>query len=423
MNRSLKPLLALLLMLFVCLPTFSEGNTPEEIGEQLTIKLVTFGQGDPVYIWYGHIALIVEDASRGTSYMFDYGIFDFEQEAFYRNFALGRLYYLSAASRTEPRISYAIETERNIKVSTLSLSPAKRYELYSLLLDDIRPENATYLYHHYYNNCSTKIRDVIDTVLDGQLQMNTASIRSDYTYREHIRRYSGHHYLIDLMLNSLQSGVIDRPISLYDEMFLPDRLHTLLEDFSYTDEQGTKRPLLVDTRILASFDSRPPIPETPATWWPAALAVGILLASGFGLARYHAATSRFAKRAYRVSSSLLGLLLGTAGLLLGFMMFFTDHDVTYGNVNLLIISPILLGILPLVLKRGRPTSVWADRIWGLLWLLSIPLLFLQFCSIVTQQNQYTEALLLPFSWSHTIAVLLERYRTKRHEKVEGAVDE
>lgn len=403
----------LLLSLFLCIPFFVEANTPEEIGQELTIKLVTLGQGDPVYIWYGHVALIVEDASRGTSYMFDYGIFDFQQEAFYRNFALGRLYYLSAASRTEPRISYAIQTERNIKVSTLFLSPLKRYELYNLLLQDIRPENSTYLYHHYYNNCSTKIRDLIDTVLDGQLKTQTNAIQSRYTYREHIRRYSGNHYLIDLLLNSLQSGVIDRPITLYDEMFLPDRMHTILEGFSYTDEQGKTRPLLIDTQILASFESRPPIPEEPGIWWPAALSVGFVAAAIYGLLRYYATTSRAVMVSYRSLSVLLGLFLGIAGLLLGFMMFFTDHDVTYGNVNLLFVSPVLLLLIPFVLCSGTgKTSVWADRIWALVCLASIPLLFLQFCSIVTQQNQYTAALLLPFPWIHTIAVLLERFSSR-----------
>jgi len=142
-----------------------------ERGEYLTIKILTVGQGDSVYLWYGHIAIIVEDSLRNTEVLYDYGVFNFKQDNFFRNFAMGRLIYGVVAAPAAYRISQAEYELRNMTAATLNIPPEKRYEVAIFLQENVKPGNNTYLYHHYNDNCSTRVRDVINMAVDGQLKV------------------------------------------------------------------------------------------------------------------------------------------------------------------------------------------------------------------------------------------------------------
>lgn len=400
---------------------------PESRGEYLTIKIMTLGQGDPVYVWFGHIAIIVEDALTDNSVMFDYGVFDFRQENFYTNFAFGRLYYRAVASQATSRIKYALGENRDITILTLDLPPEKRYELYSYLIDNVKPENSTYLYHHYYNNCSTKIRDAIDMAVDGALKDWASRIPSEYTYREHVRRYTGNHYVMDFVLNFLQSGVIDQPISLWDAMFLPDVLQSALLDFSYPDAHGRQVPLVKEQQILARAEGRKDVPEHWTAHWPFGLLVGIII-GGIGVALslktwrdqpFGSDESRLPKhqRVYLgLYHSVVGLVGGVFGSLLLFMVAFTNHDVTYGNTNLLLCNPLMLiiGVLALFLMAGNMKVLrYIQRIWIIMAISGLALLFMRLFSIIDQQNQLSISVILPISCSMGLGPYIARWITVR----------
>ncbi len=403
---------------------------PESRGEYLTIKVMTLGQGDPVYVWFGHIAIIVEDALTDNSVMFDYGVFDFRQENFYTNFAFGRLYYRAVASQATSRIKYALGENRDITILTLDIPPEKRYELYSYLIDNVKPENSTYLYHHYYNNCSTKIRDAIDMAVDGALKDWASRIPSEYTYREHIRRYTGNHYAMDFVLNFLQSDVIDRPISLWDAMFLPDVLESALLDFSYSDAQGRHIPLVKERQTIAKAEGRKGVPEHWTAHWPFGLLVGIIIGGiGVTLSMQSWRTQPFGSYTIGLSKhhriylglyhTVIGLTGGMLGSLLLFMVVFTDHDVTYGNTNLLLCNPlmIIIGILGLFLMAGNMKILrYIQRLWIIMAMSGLALLFMRLFSIIDQQNQLSISVILPISCSMGLGPYIVRWITVRTTK-------
>jgi hypothetical protein len=362
-------------------------------GEQLSVKLLTVGQGDPVYLWYGHIALVIEDHARERNLIFDFGVFDFEQENFYTNFAMGRLYYRAVATYLEPRMINVEAQQRNSRILTLNLPPEKRYALYSYLLTHIQEEHAVYLYHHYYDNCSTRIRDVIDYAVDGQLSDWSKAVESEFTYRQHIRRYSEASPIMDFLLNFLQSSVIDRPISLWDEFFLPDRLERALLDFSYIDEQGVSRKLVTDSQVMTSFASRNRIPEKKDAPWGYALLIGIAWAS-LGLILIMKAGNT----GEAIFHMVHGLILGVLGTVLLFMMIATDHDVTYGNMNILLANPIHLLIITggILMLFNRKRAIRVIRIGYISTLvLTCFLPAVQILSTFNQHNQLSAALIAP----------------------------
>ncbi len=340
---------AILIMLLVipALPLFGNTESAESLrGNDLKIHLLTVGPGDPVYLWYGHTALIVEDALNDVEILYDYGVFDFRQDNFFRNFAMGRLIYSITASYARYRIQSAIDTNRTVITATLNLPPEVRYEMALFLQENVQPGNNTYLYHHYLDNCATRIRDIIDTAVNGELKEWAEAQPGRMSYREHIRRYSDSNYLMDWLLNFLQSGSIDNPISRWDDMFLPDELLKALSDFSYEDETGKLVPLLTATeQIYTAVGRVEPYRET-RSFWPYALLASTLLGAILLLLLYlflHR-QSRLAGRIYGAITAITALITGTLSIGLLLMMTLTNHEVTYRNENILVLSPLMLAV-------------------------------------------------------------------------------
>ena len=416
--------LILLALLLLCTVSFSVSAAEEKTrGEYLTIRLMTLGQGDPVYLWYGHVGLIVDDELTDRSYMFDFGVFDFMKDHFYRNFAFGRLYYQVIASSAESRIRQAVSSGRNVSMITLDLPPENRLRLFEALVDHVQPENSTYLYHHYYNNCSTKIRDILDLGTDGQLKEWAQAIPSAYSYREHIRRYSGNHLFIDFVLNFLQSGVIDGETTLWDEMFLPDRMERALLQFSFTDGAGDSSLIATDHEILAQVAARPPVPDTWSPKWPSALIVSLAAGLLILLLKvvYERRRSKAALRILGAFQAAYGLFGGVLGSILFFMMFFSDHDVTYGNWNIMLLNPLMLvigvlGMMMLFSKRPERHLRLMDLFWTVAALLAAALLLLFAFSIIGQRNQLSIAMIAPlhicFGISRYIGKITGRKETR-----------
>lgn len=390
-------------------------------GSYLTIKIVTMDQGDPIYVWFGHSAIIVEDALTGKSTLYDYGVFDFRQDNFYRNFAMGRLIYGVYATKPEYRFYEAEETQRNTRILTLDLEDEAKLELYKFLQWNIQPENSSYLYHHYYDNCATRIRDIIDSAVDGQLKLWSQNIISPFTYREHIRRYTGNHPIVDWLLNFLQSGVIDSSITLWDEMFLPDRFETALLHFSYIDSQGVLKPLVKQQEILYSYPSRKQIPSDWSPHWYKALPISLLLSivlwyvflkfPEFQKNNSSNKENKWFIILYYTISTLFSFLLGILGSLLFFMSFFTDHTVTYHNENLFLANPILLIIfcisLVLIFKQTSAKTKIFCYSWIGVGSISFIYLFIKLLTqYLTQSNQLTLSLLVPVIVTFTIQGIL-----------------
>ena len=133
----------------------------EEALKALEIDLVTVGRGDPLYVWFGHTGLVVRDKRVDRSVMYDYGIFSFD-DGFYKTFAMGRLNYQVWATSALARLNQAVSSERSVTKLKLNLDDSATIETINFLNFNVKEENNTYLYHHYRENCSTKIRHIID---------------------------------------------------------------------------------------------------------------------------------------------------------------------------------------------------------------------------------------------------------------------
>ena len=146
------------------------------------------GVGTRVWERFGHNAILVDDRQRGTRTAYNYGLFDFRQEDFLLRFIQGRMWYWMQGLDADAMVRSYVRDNRSVWVQELDLSPEERLALRDFLVWNERPENRHYRYDYYRDNCSTRVRDALDRVLNGRLRARTDSVATGTTYRFHTKR-------------------------------------------------------------------------------------------------------------------------------------------------------------------------------------------------------------------------------------------
>ena len=314
-------LAALLLLSLISLPA---GAAATDAPDGTEIWLVTYGPGEVYWQRFGHNAIWVRDERLGLDHTFNFGFFDFGQENFFMRFLMGRMLYFSAAQKAGEEFAQYVAENRGIRAQRLNIASDRKAELVRFLLNEVRPENRDYLYDYYRNNCSTRVRDALDQALDGAIRRENESLPARLNWRGHTRRLTQEDFWLYLGLETVLGPLVDRPVSRWDEMFIPGVLADALADQA--------RWVLEERQV---YESTLPSPaESPKAVWPryllAALVV-LLLA---------ALLSRWLPAVLLARSWLfIGGLAGSAML---FFWFGTDHAVAAFNLNLLLFNPLWL---------------------------------------------------------------------------------
>ena len=367
-------------------------------GEDIEIKLVTIGPGDDLTSWWGHTAVIVENRRLNVSQFYNYGLFSFESDNFFMNFMMGRLIFWVGAWNTSNALAYYVSLNREIRIQVLNLSPEKRILVSSYLANNILPSNREYLYDHYRDNCSTRVRDLIDHVLDGQFYHKMQS-PSNMTFREHTRRHTHRNFIVDWLLMFLMNNSIDQSIRQWDDMFLPEELERYVAAFSYTDEDKNIHSLVQKTYTYYNAKNRKPLPQGVPVHWPRGLIIGIL--SGLFAILFSIGYRRgikYSQQIFGIYHVIIGFVYGIPGLILFFMSFFTDHHVTFKNENLFLTNPLTILLIPLGigLFLGKSISLkWLPKLWYILGGLNILLIILKIFPFFNQFNWLSISLIAP----------------------------
>ncbi len=333
---------------------------PDVPGSQIRVALVTIGPGS--YIWdrFGHNAIWIQDPERRINQLYNYGSYDFNAENFILRFIQGRMLYMLDSGDPDSAFRYYRErVNRSVWVQELNLTPAQRIELRDFLLWNDRPENREYRYDYYYDNCSTRVRDALDQVLGGAIQRQTEEISAGTTLRFHTRRLTTNNvwYYTGLMI--ALGPMVDKPITVWEEMFLPISLRDHLREISVTGPDGNQEPLVASERTV--FEStRPPSDEAPPSWTLVYLAVGIVLSGLLLWLGTAAATSKRSRIGFVSLSTAWMLVVGVLGTVLFGLVVVTDHASAYWNENLFLFNPLSLALALTALLAALGVR-WANR--------------------------------------------------------------
>lgn len=330
-HRAARTAAALAALCALALPLAALAGDAAAGRPRYAVHVITVGQGEELFARFGHIGLVVDDRERATRRVYNFGTFDFADPDLRLRYARGFLtYWLSVGSYRGLVRAYEAD-DREVVLRTLALPPEQAAEIARRLEINARPENREYQYRHYLDNCCTRIRDLLDEVTGGAVSRGRREAPTGRTFRTWTRRaLEGMPIYGAVILYSL-GPAIDRPITRWDEQFLPE---VLAEDLD-ASVLPSGRPLVERKQIVVARRG-PPVGSGIGTVDLAVIsALGLLLAFGL-LAPLLAKGRRLAGRALGVGLLVHGLVAGLGGLMLVLYWTITTHTDTHWNENLLV---------------------------------------------------------------------------------------
>lgn len=348
--QAVKRLMQLLLVMLLSATVRAE--QPKVVGveyfDSVEVSLLTCAPHEEVYSLYGHTALRWHDLHTGDDLAFNWGIFNFKKPFFVVRFVFGLTDYELGITPFEPFAAYYRRWGAMVTEQVLNLTSAEKSRLQKLLADNYLPENRVYRYNYFYDNCSTRPRDIIERCLDGKVEYKQ---RQDYelTFRQMIHEKTKHHEWATEGNDLLLGLRADLKTSRQEQEFLPENLLYDFDRAQIRGNDGAVRPLVVNRRMAVQPGVQ--VIERDFVMSPIEVGVALLIVS---LLVFAVEWRR--RHIFIIWDFVLMVLTGLAGCVL-FVMLFSQHPCTTTNLQVLLLNPLHLFFIPSVVRR-RPTRYW-----------------------------------------------------------------
>ena len=304
------------------------------LSDSAYISLITVSPGEEIYAHYGHTAIRVADPKNSFDLVFNYGLFDFNSPNFLYRFVKGETDYVCGAfSYSDFLLEYQMEN-RIVIEQVLNLNPPEKEAVWQALVKNIQPEFRTYRYNFFFNNCSTKPRDVLVRGIQGKVDYQTNGYFP--TLRSVIHHYTNSHPWTQFGIDLLIGAQADDSASLSDQQFAPELLYKSFATAVILDDSAKIRPLVLETRQAVSQDvsrlpkaSKLPGP-VPVAWFLCLLVTACTLYEFLKSKHFQAVTA------------VLYGIFGITGSIIAFMVLFSIHPTTHVNYILLWQNPLHL---------------------------------------------------------------------------------
>lgn len=331
-----------------------------EYFDSVEVSLLTCAPHEEVYSLYGHSALRWHDLHNGQDIAFNWGIFNFQKPHFVLRFIFGLTDYELGVADYEYFAGYYRRWGSMVSEQVLNLTAKEKYQLQKLLEENYRPENRVYRYNYFYDNCSTRPRDMVERCLDGTVQYEP---RPDFepSFRQMIREKTGRHDWVTEGNDWLLGLRADLKTEREEQEFLPENL---MYDFDYAQvlrHDGSIRPLVSDRRMAV----QPGVQMVKRDFIISPTEAGIML---LVVSILIAIEEWRRRKTFKYWDAFLMTVTGLAGCVL-FVMLFSQHPATSTNFQLLLVNPVHLFFLPAVLRRRR-TRYWTVLLVMLLLFLA-----------------------------------------------------
>ncbi|OUR93387.1 hypothetical protein A9Q87_05440 [Flavobacteriales bacterium 34_180_T64] len=299
------------------------------------ISVLTIGPGTSLNDAFGHNAFRVKDNSYGIDLVYGYGEYDFDAPNFYLKFAQGKLNYLLSKDNYDRFYKYYVYQDRTISEQILNLSQGEKQHLFNFLQENYKPENRRYLYDFFYDNCATKMRDVLELAKESKLNFPLTEDYEPKTFRnlihEHVNRNTWGSFGIDIALGS----VIDKEATPYEQMYLPKYIYEFFKTATFDSSHKLVRKSQILYRQKGNSTSKLNVLFSP-------LIVMSILAFIILFITY--SDYKKQKRS-RWLDIVLCSITGLIGLCILLLWFATDHSATAQNYNVLWACPLNLFII------------------------------------------------------------------------------
>ena len=307
------------------------------------ISIVTTDAGNELFEAFGHSAIRIKDPVLQLDLVYNYGIFDFNAPNFYTNFTKGRLLYKLGRYQFKYFLESYRQDKRWVKQQVLNLTQQQRQAFFMYLERNASPQNATYLYDPFFNNCASKLKDITTTILGDKVEFNDKEIEKELSFRTLMNREIHWNTWGGFGINLALGSKLDKNANLQQYMYLPDYVYTIFKN-STVYFKNQKKPLVKKEELLLDFPNR----KQSLPLISPLLVFSIIALLGIFI------TYRDNKNQKRTKwiDTILLITTGLVGFLIVFLWFFTDHSTTPNNFNVLwAFSPNL--IIVFLLNKGK----------------------------------------------------------------------
>lgn len=321
--------------------------------DRIQISLLTCSPGKEVWAQYGHTAIRYYDKESGEDLAINYGIFSLDQTYFIPRFVLGMTDYRMGVQPMDMFLAQYSYEGRGVVEQVLNLSAEDKEVIYKALQENMKPENVVYRYNYFFDNCTTRARDMLVNHLHGKVVYPPAE--EDATFRSMIHKWNNKYEWSQFGEDLLLGVNADRKTTKSEQQFLPENLRS---DFDKARYNG--KPLVKETNVLLDAETEVAEPVFPLSPLSIALifAVISLVMMLFSYRR---------QQVYWAWDLALMLTSGLMGIIF-FVMIFSQHPCVSLNFILLFFNPLPLFFLYSTIKKKK--VIWW-KIWGVLIILGL----------------------------------------------------
>ncbi|MCS6915611.1 MAG: DUF4105 domain-containing protein [Myxococcota bacterium] len=205
--------------LLLLLPAVVQAQAPPP-----EIDLYTMGPGEEVFTRFGHAAICVTDEKTPQGRCYNYGTADFSTPVpLTWSFVRGRALFWVSVQDLPRMVAFYVAQDRTLYRQRLRLPPQQARQLAAALEASTAQSVRYYRYHHFYDNCTTRIRDLLDRVTGGALSRGAQTAQGP-TFRSYARSGFAGDLPLLLAAELLLGRSADARTSPWQAMFLPEVL-------------------------------------------------------------------------------------------------------------------------------------------------------------------------------------------------------
>ncbi len=229
---------------------WQSGYSQRVLSDQGQISVLTCSEGDMLYSLFGHSAVRVHDPQQNIDWVFNYGTFNSFEENFMLKFLRGKLNYSLGVTQYDTFLHSYNAEQRSIKEQVLGLTSIQKQELFSALQENMKPENRFYQYDFFFDNCTTRIRDLLS---DNLVISYPKEVSLPSTFRNLLHINLDNHPWTEFGMDLLLGASTDKMTTVSDQMFLPEFYYNYLNDTQHSTQNivKTDSQILVHPRIVS----------------------------------------------------------------------------------------------------------------------------------------------------------------------------
>lgn len=351
--------------------------------DSVVVSLLTCTPGQLVYELYGHTAIRVKEVgARQSDWVFNYGTFSFNQPHFVWRFMLGETDYELGVVPYSIFYEFYVKEERGIDEQVLNLSSTEAKRLVDALSKNLEPENATYRYNFFYDNCVTRALRQIENAVEGTVVWPKAD--ENKTLRDIVHEFSTPSPWNEFGQDLLLGAEADEKADLAKQQFAPIYAERFVTDAMIKDKDGKVRHLAAPVRTL--LPAQPGV-QTEESGFPLSPTVvfGIILVLTIAIST----AELLKKKRYWQYDVLLMVAQGLTGCIITFLFFFSSHPAVGSNWLITLFNPLPLVLFPWFMKAAAVGKrSWVMYVQGALVVLFI------FSAVLGVQQYPTEVYLI-----------------------------